>query len=310
MDKEVIEALLKESADRDVIVVSRGINRQLHQDLSRKIREEQTHDKCTIFLTTYGGDPDAAYRIARCLRHHYEHVRLVVPSFCKSAGTLITIIADELVIGDLGELGPLDIQVAKNSEIAERSSGLDIIQALQATLNHAQTAFRSALLDIRGGSRLSTKLAGEFAAEIAVGVTAPLYAQIDPIRLGEMQRAMRIAHEYGLRLNAYTNSLRPGALDKLVADYPAHGFVIDRKEAGTLFATVSAPTDRENEFCFTLWGLLESQQNFGPEFIVPPSNESTGASNGQVTAEPSGEGEGGGNEAIEQLPANSAETNG
>lgn len=80
----------------DIIVISRPIDRPLHYDLSRCLQERQVHSACTLYLTTRGGDPDGGYRIGRCLRHHYEHVRLVVPSFCKSAGTLIAIAADEL----------------------------------------------------------------------------------------------------------------------------------------------------------------------------------------------------------------------
>lgn len=272
--QETIDALVAANPDRDLIVISAGVSRQLHHRLSVLLRDGQKQKKCTVFLTTRGGDPDGAFRIARCLRHHYEHVRLVIPSFCKSAGTLMAICADELVIGDLGELGPLDVQVRHTSELAARSSGLDIIQALKMNLDHVQDAFQSTLLSMRTGVGLSTKLAGEFAVKVAIGIAEPLYNQIDPNRLGEMQRSLRIAYEYGSRLNKYTNSLREGALDTLVAEYPAHGFVIDRKEAGELFTSVESPTKEEDEFCMTHWGIFQDQTDNPPVFIrvsVTPS---------------------------------------
>lgn len=166
--QQQLSVMLKEQGDRDVILISRGISRGLHHDLSLRILAEQKHDKCTVFLTTLGGDPDGGFRIARCLQHHYKHIRLVIPSLCKSAGTLIAIGAHELVIGDLGELGPLDVQVLKSSELEERSSGLDIVQALEAVQTHARQAFHGMLIEIRQGGRLSTKLAGEFAANVAI----------------------------------------------------------------------------------------------------------------------------------------------
>jgi len=261
--------------ERDVLVISRSISRDLHSDLSSTLEERKKYDKCLVILTTLGGDPDAGYRIARCLRHYYKHVRLMIPSFCKSAGTLITICADELVIGDRGELGPLDVQVMKSSELMERSSGLDIIQALQATLDHARQAFTQSLMDVRSGGRLSTKLAGEFAAKIAVGVAAPLYAQIDPNRLGEMQRAMRIALEYGQRLDRYTQNLQPGALGRLIADYPSHSFVIDRKEATELYVRIFHPTDAERDFCRTIWSDIATQTDVGPFILQATSPEGT-----------------------------------
>ncbi|WP_250910091.1 SDH family Clp fold serine proteinase [Escherichia coli] len=64
-------------------------------------------------VATYGGDPSAGYRIGRALQHNYEHITVLVVGPCKSAGTLMAVAAHKLVIGDMGELGPLDIQLKK-----------------------------------------------------------------------------------------------------------------------------------------------------------------------------------------------------
>jgi hypothetical protein len=274
-----VAALQKDAADRDYLVVSDEVGRELHERLTRVLNDQRKRDKCTLFLTTLGGDPHGGYRLARCLRHHYKHVRLVVPSRCKSAGTLIAICADELAIGDLGELGPLDIQVSKPSEFLERSSGLDIVQALNQVLQHAQMAFRQTLMDIRMGGRLSTRLAGEFASKVAVGIVEPLYAQIDPNRLGEMQRAMQITHEYGERLDGHSSNLKEGSLDKLVAGYPSHSFVIDRKEARELFRRVGPPSRAEADLCNILWRQLSTETGFGPLLLNPHMDTSKGAAN-------------------------------
>lgn len=145
---DVIARLVGDGS-RDILLLNSGINRDLYSKLSDLLESEQNSEYCTVFLTTNGGDPNAAYRIARALRHHYSHVRLVVPSYCKSAGTLIAISADEIAIGGRGELGPLDIQVRKGSELLENSSGLDIMQALQAVTSHTQDAFHRLLLATR-----------------------------------------------------------------------------------------------------------------------------------------------------------------
>lgn len=287
---EAIDALHESSPGRDFLLISAGISRKLHHELSVLIADNQQHEKCTIFLTTRGGDPDAGFRIARCLQHHYKHIRLVIPSRCKSAGTLIAIGAHELAIGNLGELGPLDIQVLKASELQERSSGLDIIQALEAVETHTRVAFRKTLMDIRQGGRLSTKLAGEFAASLATGIAAPLYSQIDPNRLGEMQRAMRIAHEYGHRLDRSSQSLYQGALENLIGAYPSHRFVIDRKEAGELFKHVRHPSKEESRICLILWGLLGEESGQLPIFVRnEPEKHSGGQHDDTIengTAEP------------------------
>lgn len=132
---------------------------------------------------------------------------------------------------------------------------------------HGQTVFRDTLLDIRFGAGLSTRMAGEFANKMAIGAVEALYAQIDPNKLGEMQRAMRITYDYGLRLDHYSNNLKDGALETLVAGYPSHGFVIDRKEANEIFNRVGHPFENEYEIFNTYREQLSTQTGFGPLLI-------------------------------------------
>lgn len=282
--EDALRELQRLEPDRDHILVSHGIDRALHRKLSLRLKSLQRFKKCTVFLTSYGGDPHAAFRIARCLRHHYSEVRLAVPSYCKSAGTLIAIGANELAIGDLGELGPLDLQVIKPNEVMERGSGLDYMQGMQVALMHAHQAFALFMEVRRGGMRLPTKQAGELATNMAIGMVAPLYAQIDPNRIGEMQRAIQIATEYGERLDEYATNLEPGALEKMVAGYPSHAFVIDRKEAKKLFKRVYQLSSAEDNLVATLWHQFAEQGDF-LHVCEPVAPIASGISDAQVPAE-------------------------
>lgn len=207
--------------------------------------QENLCDTAYLILTTYGGDPDAGYRIARALGHHYEKIKILIPDICKSAGTLVCIGASELILGDRGELGPLDIQLSKPDEMFESVSGLDILQALSALQDQVLYSFRSYLFDIRTSSQITTKIAAEIATHLAESYIAPIAAKIDPMTLGEHQRAIQIGIDYGERLNLKSNSLKPEALAKLVSNYPSHSFVIDRKEARELFHSVKSPEKEE-----------------------------------------------------------------
>lgn len=226
----------------DVFLYYGDISRVGYGAISDALEKRETKsEKACLILITYGGDPDAAYRIARACHHHYREFEILIPDVCKSAGTLLCVGANRLIFGDRGELGPLDIQLSKPDEMFESMSGLDIIQALNALENQVLSSFRSYLIDIRQGSRIRTSLAADIAAKLADGFIAPIAAKIDPVTLGEHQRAMQIAYDYGERLNKMSKSLETGALVKLVSSYPSHGFVIDRKEASGLFKHVSAP---------------------------------------------------------------------
>lgn len=231
-----------------------------YQDLSTAIEKRETrHESTCLVLATYGGDPDAGFRIARALNHHYKKVTVLIPDVCKSAGTLVCIGAHELIFGDRGELGPLDIQISKPDEMFESMSGLDILQALNALQNQVLNSFRSYLVDIRTGSRISTKMAAEIAVKLTEGYIAPIAGKIDPVTLGEHQRAVQIAYDYGERLSAKTNSLQKDALVKLVSSYPSHSFVIDRKEARGLFNCISSPTDEMLEVYKWARSIIETK---------------------------------------------------
>ncbi len=235
----------------DYILYAGKINFVGYEQLSNLLEEgscKRRKRKGYLILVTNGGLPDAAYRIARALGHHYpEDLRLFVPDVCKSAGTLIAMGANELIISNRGELGPLDIQIQKKEEIFEMSSGLDIVQSLQVLQDQVAIAFREYLLDIRLGSGLGTKFAAQLASEMAANLVGPIASQIDPLRLGEHQRALRVATAYGQRLNEKFKNTEQNHIDKLIAGYPSHSFVIDRKEAADLFFRVREPNTDESK---------------------------------------------------------------
>lgn len=52
---------------------------------------------------------------------------------------------------------------------------------------------------------------------------------------------MRISADYGERLDI--GNLQENALQRLLAKYPAHGFVIDKTEAGDIFKSVETPPE-------------------------------------------------------------------
>jgi hypothetical protein len=66
-----------------------------------------------LLLQTPGGDIDQAERMVLMCRRRTggAEFRVIVPDSAKSAGTLIAIAADEIVMGEWSELGPIDPQV-------------------------------------------------------------------------------------------------------------------------------------------------------------------------------------------------------
>jgi len=228
----------------DLIAFASPVNDAATNMIRQVCAVKNDRERAVLLLTTPGGDADAAFRIARTLRRRYKHVTIVIHGECKSAGTLIALCADDLVMSDTGELGPLDVQLERQTEIGgPPQSGLDLTQALRVLEENAIQSFRAHVLEIRMGSKLSTKLACKLAAELTNGVYRYIYEQIDPVRLGEIHRKIVIANEYGGRLAS--GNVKDGAVAALVAQYPSHGFVIDREEAQDLFHKVRPPNEDE-----------------------------------------------------------------
>lgn len=95
----------------------------------------------------------------------------------------------------------------------------------------------------------------------------PIAEKIDPIQLAENQRALDIAKEYGLRLGGVEE-----VVNRLIYDYPSHGFWIDYDEANTLFEHVHPFTSAENEVVNSIQLILK--ELFGIDNGLRwPSNE-------------------------------------
>lgn len=82
---------VSDNLDADIYVISGAIDRNAAYTLMGESNQSQHRTNCLLILTTYGGDPDGAYMIARFLQRAYKKFTLYVCGFCKSAGTLIAL---------------------------------------------------------------------------------------------------------------------------------------------------------------------------------------------------------------------------
>jgi hypothetical protein len=249
--KDTANAISK-ARDCDVVVFNFGLEPMFDYHFLKFLQKRKTKNKnLLLFLTTEGGDADSAYRIGRYLQDAYGatgSISIAVSGWCKSAGTLICIAANELVIFDTGELGPLDVQIAKADELGEQSSGLAAEAAFEKLQQEAFKMFERHLTHIKDdlAGRITFKTAADLSAQLVIGVMKDIFAKIDPLAVGEDYRSNLIAGEYATRLNLAGRNLQdrqhPKALEMLLNGYPSHRFVIDRKEAINLFFNVSEPT--------------------------------------------------------------------
>lgn len=239
---------VSESYDAAVYMYSGAIDEEGYGKLMSVM--QQSNEKpftrnAILFLTTSGGLATSAYKIARRLQEAYQKFYLVVPAYCKSAGTLVAIGAHELIMDDLAELGPLDVQLYQRDEIGKRKSGLLVRQSFQGLADETYDVFEKIMLEIKmqSSGQISFDAASRIASEIAARVMAPVYGQINPETLGNDLRDLEVAQAYGERLEHVSKNTKKGALRHLIHGYPSHDFIIDRSECKDLFSTVCQPND-------------------------------------------------------------------
>lgn len=64
-----------------------------------------------FYIETLGGSAEAAEEIVECLRNKFEKVSFIVTGEAKSAGTIMVLSGDEIIMTRTGSLGPIDAQV-------------------------------------------------------------------------------------------------------------------------------------------------------------------------------------------------------
>lgn len=259
MEIDAIIKAVSDQLDADILAYYGPIGRPYDDVIIDMLRNMRKRKNILLAIDTRGGELDAAYRISRCIQEAYKTTNqftglpgtgnddrgkfiVFVDGLCKSAGTLICLAADVVIMSGNGQMGPIDTQMKKYNEVGELDSGLTPIQAVNFLENQSVQLFRRHFSSLRFDRTLafSSKMGAEIASKLTADLLSPIYQQIDPMRLAEVDRLIKVAHEYGKRLS--NGNLKEDSVERLLASYPSHAFVIDRKEAREIFNNVEQPT--------------------------------------------------------------------
>jgi hypothetical protein len=243
-----------EEYDADIYLYSGEVGNKGLGLITTAISMHKIRPNALLFLTTDGGLANTAYQIARIFQNTYEEFIIYCPSVCKSAGTLLALGADKLIMDMFSELGPLDVQLYKQDEIGSRKSGLLSKSALEALRESAPELYEYLMVSItaKSGGTIRFKLASEISSSITSNLLSPIYAQLDHNVVGGEYRDLDVAFHYGIRLIEHSKNAAPTTVYHIVHHYPAHYFIIDNEEAADLFHNVEAPS----EHLYTIAGYM------------------------------------------------------
>ena len=184
-----------------LLFVSRTIQ---HSDVLavRAALEEERGAHLDLIVSSPGGNVEAAYLVARELRRRFASLTVFVPFQAKSAATLLCLAGDELILGSLGELGPLDQQgdEKQKADGPLSTSRLLPFKALQQLQNGATELYEEVVSRVSQKSGMRLFEACSKAAELTQGLYGPLFGQLDPAHLAESARGLEIGVEYAERV--------------------------------------------------------------------------------------------------------------
>jgi Serine dehydrogenase proteinase len=184
-----------------------------------------------LILDSPGGDAHTAFKIATMLRRHCGSFVAVVPSYAKSAATLLALGSEKIFMGDDAELGPLDAQIV-DSETEENRSVLEYVQSLERLEAFSLRSIDDMMhmLLMRTGKKINTIL--PHVMEMVSSLVRPLFENVDVVQYTQMARILKVAEDYAVRLlrQKYDEEAVTIA-SALVSNYSDHGVVIDQEEA-------------------------------------------------------------------------------
>jgi hypothetical protein len=202
-------------------------------------------DKIELLLYSPGGHPEIAFQMMKFLRGRFKTVNVIVPLWAKSAATLMCLGADKIYMGELAELGPIDIQLDDPVEQGGKSfSPLDEFKSMEYMRDlaiewidwYATVMNEQYEMSIHDGLRDAVPLVSN--------LMRPIFEQIDPIEMGGNRRAIAISEEYAKRMLAISGNPHHGKIvRRMVWDYPSHDFCIDFDEA----KAIGLPVERLSE---------------------------------------------------------------
>ena len=118
-DRKQLYQQMEELRKSKVLVYVTGDRRQLETKIGSDVIDFFTHhldlisshDRISLYLYTRGGDTLAAWSLVNLIRQFADYLEVIVPSKAHSAGTLMSLGANSIIMTKQATLGPIDPSV-------------------------------------------------------------------------------------------------------------------------------------------------------------------------------------------------------
>jgi len=217
-------------------------------DFLKIIRREPPIQNLDLIIDSDGGDIGMAVKIVEICRHYSQKFTVIVPFFAKSAATIIALSADDLILGKIGELGPLDPQV-KHPTLDMHISASSIKNALEFLESSKDPDVRITMAD-----------------------------KFDPLLIGAYIRSLGESKQYLKEVPVIKNSKnREEIIEAFTGKYIDHGFPITYEicKRLNLEFTLKFAVDEHETLLYDIHEEAKEymEQEYLETMILTPDNE-------------------------------------
>lgn len=213
--------------------------------------------KISLFLYTAGGDMLAPIRIVKLIRNHCDNFEVLVPYKASSAGTLICLGADAIVMGKLGELTPVDPTTGHPFNPRNPTNQQQLLEISVEDLN-------SYFLFAQEKAGVSK--------EQMIEVYKLLVEKLHPLSIGNAYRAYRMTRMLTERLlwlhmdKKKDDEQIKKIIKEITGDITIHAYPIDRDEAKDLGLKIENAGDNLDKNMRALYDIYAAEMKLGQPF--------------------------------------------
>lgn len=228
------------------------------------LREIGHTPRLDLLLYTRGGATESVWPLVSVLRQYCDHFAVLVPFRAHSAGTMICLGADEVVMTDFAELSPID------PTTGNQFNPRDPVPP--------NNQYGISVEDVVAYFELAKERVGLKSEAASIEVFRSLTQSVHPLALGNVQRVYLLIRRLARRLLALHLDETKNAehishiIDGLTTEFFSHLHAIPRIEANALMGDwVVAPSAEEESALMKAFDLYVADLDLGNKFMLPRS---------------------------------------
>ena len=224
------------------------------------IKKDKNIKNLFLLINTFGGMVSSSYKIAAAIRENFERITVFVPHIAASGGTLIALTGNKIVMGEMSNITPIDVQTIRNGQMVSVNSMIRAFNAFNELFSETQE---------RDAPYPWKAMADKF----------------DPVEFQEYYDTSQLMAKHALEILKHKNSSyikkSESIVKKLTEGYPTHQTSIRYSEAKKIFGDdfcIKNDCQEYKELVATmqLWFenyLLEESANHIIRFVLPQNQE-------------------------------------